>query len=97
MSNNYANLLRLKNEDPAAANRCAERLLAMRKDLKSLAKRKSDGSLLLATWNIRISTRTSSARVRACPRPFTTSRRSSPASTSWRYRRSTGIFRHSSR
>src|SRR5688572_3726052 len=53
MSNNYANLLRLKNEDSAGAERCAERLLAMRKNLKPLARRKSDGSLLLATWNIR--------------------------------------------
>jgi hypothetical protein len=53
MSNNYRGLRRLKSEDAVAARRCAERLLAMRKSLDPIRKRKSDGSLLLATWNIR--------------------------------------------
>ena len=53
MSNTYADLRRLKRSDPVAAERCAERLLAMRQTLGPLRKRKSDGSLLLATWNIR--------------------------------------------
>ncbi len=53
MSNNYANLRRLMRDDPVAAERCANRLLAMRNSLKSLRNRKSEGSLLLATWNVR--------------------------------------------
>ncbi len=53
MSNNYATLRTLQRNDPDAADRCARRLLTMRKELKSLANRKSDRSLLLATWNIR--------------------------------------------
>ena len=53
MSNNYAGLRRrLKGED-GAAERCAERLLAIRKRLEPIRTRKSDSSLLLATWNIR--------------------------------------------
>ena len=51
MSNNYAGLRDFKK--PAEAKRCATRLLAMRKSLAALRARKSDGSLLLATWNIR--------------------------------------------
>lgn len=53
MSNNYAALRRLAKTDVAAGKRCAERLLAIRKRLAPLRARKSDGSLLLATWNIR--------------------------------------------
>ncbi len=53
MSNNYASLHQLRRTDPPAADRCATRLLRMRKDLRSLRSRKSEGSLLLATWNIR--------------------------------------------
>lgn len=51
MSNNYARLRR--RLEPEAAKRCATRLLAIRKRLDSVRKRKSDSSLLLATWNIR--------------------------------------------
>lgn len=51
MSNNYAGLREIKK--PAEAKRCATRLLAMRKSLAELRARKNDGSLLLATWNIR--------------------------------------------
>ncbi len=53
MSNNYGQLRELRRRDAAAAERCATRLLAMRQELAPLRKRKSDGSLLLATWNIR--------------------------------------------
>jgi endonuclease/exonuclease/phosphatase family metal-dependent hydrolase len=53
MSNNYVRLKRLRRSDAAAASRCAERLLAMRRSLEPIRKRKSDSSLLLATWNIR--------------------------------------------
>jgi endonuclease/exonuclease/phosphatase family metal-dependent hydrolase len=53
MSNNYAQLRALKRRDPEAAERCAKRLLAMRESLKPVSRRKNDGSLLLATWNIR--------------------------------------------
>jgi endonuclease/exonuclease/phosphatase family metal-dependent hydrolase len=53
MSNNYATLRTLQRNDPDAADRCSRRLLNMRKDLKSVTKRRNDGSLLLATWNIR--------------------------------------------
>src|SRR5262245_66227872 len=50
---NYTGLQGLKRSDPVAAKRCAGRLLAMRDGLEPLRARKSDGSLLLATWNIR--------------------------------------------
>lgn len=51
MSNNYAGIRRsLKGE---AAGRCAARLLAIRKRLEPVRRRRSDSSLLLATWNIR--------------------------------------------
>ncbi len=53
MANNYANLRSLKRSDPVASERCAKRLLAMRKDLQTITRRKNDRSLLLATWNIR--------------------------------------------
>ncbi|HEV7874762.1 MAG TPA: endonuclease/exonuclease/phosphatase family protein [Enterovirga sp.] len=53
MSNNYAGLRRALGKDKGAAQRCAERLIAMRKTLAPLRKRRSDSSLLLATWNIR--------------------------------------------
>lgn len=53
MSNNYSRLRAFEREDPVAAKRCAQRLLAMRASLAPLRKRKSDSSLLLATWNIR--------------------------------------------
>lgn len=53
MSNNYAELRRLRSRDRAAGERCAERLLAIRRRLAPLRARKGDGSLLLATWNIR--------------------------------------------
>jgi endonuclease/exonuclease/phosphatase family metal-dependent hydrolase len=53
MSNRYFGLKRLMQKDRSAGKRCAERLLAMRRSLEPIRKRKSDGSLLLATWNIR--------------------------------------------
>lgn len=53
MSNNYAGINRLRDNDPEARKRCAERLLKMRKTLEPIRRRKSDSSLLLATWNIR--------------------------------------------
>src|SRR5215208_5169547 len=59
MSNRYSELRRLRS-DPRldggveeARIRCAERLLAMRQSLSDVRSRKNDGSLLLATWNIR--------------------------------------------
>jgi endonuclease/exonuclease/phosphatase family metal-dependent hydrolase len=53
MSNYYGGLRDLAKSDPEAAKRCAERLLAIRTSLGPIRKRKTDGSLLLATWNIR--------------------------------------------
>ncbi len=53
MSNYYVGLRDLARTDAAAAKRCAERLLAMRASLQSVRKRRSEGSLMLATWNIR--------------------------------------------
>ena len=53
MSNQYAGLRRAMAREPGAVPRCAERLLAIRKSLAPLRKRRSDASLLLATWNIR--------------------------------------------
>jgi endonuclease/exonuclease/phosphatase family metal-dependent hydrolase len=53
MTNNYAQLRGLKRRDAEAAERCAARLLKMRAELAPVRKRKSDSSLLLATWNIR--------------------------------------------
>ena len=53
MSNKYTGLKALQKANPEAAKRCASRLLAMRKSLAPIRKRKSDSSLLLATWNIR--------------------------------------------
>ena len=53
MSNNYAGLRWALKSQQGAAERCAERLLKIRKRLASVRARKSDESLLLATWNIR--------------------------------------------
>ena len=53
MSNNYADLRRALKDEPGAAERCASRLLAMRRRLAPIRARKSDSLLLLATWNIR--------------------------------------------
>lgn len=53
MSNKYTGLKALQKANPEAAKRCASRLLEMRKSLAPIRKRKSDSSLLLATWNIR--------------------------------------------
>jgi endonuclease/exonuclease/phosphatase family metal-dependent hydrolase len=53
MANNYAGLRSAFKDDKAAGKRCADRLLLIREKLAELRKRKSDGSLLLATWNIR--------------------------------------------
>jgi endonuclease/exonuclease/phosphatase family metal-dependent hydrolase len=53
MSNSYAHLRGLNRIDPKAAERCASRLIRMRQSLRSLRERRRDGSLLLATWNIR--------------------------------------------
>jgi exonuclease III len=52
MSNNYAGLRRDLKE-ATAAKRCAERLLAIRQRLAPVRHKRSDRSLLLATWNIR--------------------------------------------
>lgn len=59
MSNRYVALKRLRYDSRLegktadARARCAARLLAMRRSLAELRSRKRDGSLLLATWNIR--------------------------------------------
>ena len=53
MSNNYAGLKARLRGEKGAAERCAERLLAIRKRLEPIRKRKSESTLLLATWNIR--------------------------------------------
>lgn len=53
MSNNYAGMRRALAKEPGAAERCAERLIAIRKSLAAVRKRRTDSSLLLATWNIR--------------------------------------------
>jgi hypothetical protein len=53
MSNKYTGLRRQLKSDPIVAKRCAARLLKMRQSLASVRARKSDKSLLLATWNIR--------------------------------------------
>lgn len=50
---NYAGLKRALAEEEGAAERCAARLIAIRKRLEGLRARKKDSSLLLATWNIR--------------------------------------------
>ncbi|NYE20568.1 endonuclease/exonuclease/phosphatase family protein [Microbacterium immunditiarum] len=51
MSNDYTGIRRIA--DKTASKRCADRLLAMRRTLAPLRRRRNDGSLLLATWNIR--------------------------------------------
>lgn len=53
MSNNYAGLRRDLAKEDGATERCAARLLAIRERLGPIRSRKSDSSLLLATWNIR--------------------------------------------
>lgn len=53
MSNNYAGLRRALRDEVGAAERCADRLLAIRKRLAPIRRRRSDAALLLATWNIR--------------------------------------------
>ena len=54
MSNNYAGLRRdFAAAAPGTLERCVDRLLAMRARLAPIRARKNDGSLLLATWNIR--------------------------------------------
>ena len=51
MSNLYTGIRRIR--DPIQRERCARRLLAMRQRLAPLRARRSDSTLLLATWNIR--------------------------------------------
>jgi endonuclease/exonuclease/phosphatase family metal-dependent hydrolase len=53
MSNNYAGLRRNLKDQKGAAKRCAARLMAIRQSQTPLRMRKSNESLLLATWNIR--------------------------------------------
>lgn len=53
MSNIYAGLKRDFAQDVAGLNRCAARLLEMRRQLSELKARGNSGNLLLATWNIR--------------------------------------------
>jgi hypothetical protein len=53
MSNNYAGLRDDLSKEAGVPERCAERLLAIRERLGPIRARKSDSSLLLATWNIR--------------------------------------------
>lgn len=51
MALNYTGLRYIR--DKAVRERCSDRLLAIRKSLRPLRARKSESSLLLATWNIR--------------------------------------------
>jgi endonuclease/exonuclease/phosphatase family metal-dependent hydrolase len=53
VSNNYAGLRRRLKDEAGAAERCAERLLAIRRRLEPIRRKRSDSALLLATWNIR--------------------------------------------
>lgn len=54
MSNNYAGMRRRFGDDTEGLKRCAARLIALRDALAPVRqKRCGDGSLLLATWNIR--------------------------------------------
>lgn len=53
MSNMYARIKRDFGNDAAGGRQCAERLLKIRARLEPLRQRKSDATLLLATWNIR--------------------------------------------
>ena len=53
MSNVYAGMRRALQGEPGALERCADRLITIRKSLAPLRKRRTDSSLLLATWNIR--------------------------------------------
>lgn len=53
MGNYYADMARDFANDPEAGKRCAARLLAIKERLAPICARKNDGTLLLATWNIR--------------------------------------------
>lgn len=53
MSIYYAGMRQSLASHKGALQRCSERLLAIRKSLSPLRKRRSESSLLLATWNIR--------------------------------------------
>ena len=53
MGNKYTGLRRMMASDAIGGRRCTERLLRMRESLTDLRDRKSDDTLLLATWNIR--------------------------------------------
>jgi endonuclease/exonuclease/phosphatase family metal-dependent hydrolase len=53
VSNIYAGMRRKFDTDEAGLQRCAERLIALRKALSEVRQERSDDSLLLATWNIR--------------------------------------------
>ncbi len=53
MSNMYAGLRRAFGQDAASASRCADRLIKLRAALAGIRARKSDATMLLATWNIR--------------------------------------------
>jgi endonuclease/exonuclease/phosphatase family metal-dependent hydrolase len=53
VSNNYTGLRQFSRDDKVAGKRCAQRLISMREALTPLHRRKRDGSLLLATWNVR--------------------------------------------
>ncbi len=53
MANRYRGLNTLQQRNKETASRCAERLLAIRKRLEPIRKRRREGTLLLATWNIR--------------------------------------------
>jgi endonuclease/exonuclease/phosphatase family metal-dependent hydrolase len=53
MSNLYIGMRRALQGETGALERCANRLIAIRKTLAPMRKRRSDSTLLLATWNIR--------------------------------------------
>ena len=53
MSNMYAAIRRTFANDPEAGKRCADRLIKLRAALADLRARRSDQTILLATWNIR--------------------------------------------
>ena len=53
MSNMYSRMHGDFAKDPISKQRCAERLLRIRKSLSPLHDRKCDSTLLLGTWNIR--------------------------------------------
>ncbi len=53
MSNMYAAIRRTFAQDPEAGKRCADRLIKLRAALADVRARRSDQTMLLATWNIR--------------------------------------------